>query len=128
MKRAFFVLAAAVALSGVASAASAQAPTAPVTAAQARTAPASIPAWRAPAPTISAAAPLARVPFGCDARAPNVCHFRIFYERGDRIVILAAGMKEKKVPVKNGGDYCMSLNKSPVYKCARKAVNGQYNS
>ena len=126
MKRAFFIVATALALT--APAAFAQAPKAPVTAAQARTAPASIPAWRAPAPTIRAAAPLARVPFGCDARAPNVCHFRIFYERGDRVVILAAGMKEQKVPVKNGGDYCMTLNKSPAHKCARKALNARYNS
>jgi hypothetical protein len=81
-----------------------------------------------PAPTPPATAPTAIAPFGCDARAPNVCHFRIFYTRGDRIVILPAGMKERKVPVIAGGDYCMTLNKSPVYKCARKAINGNYNS
>jgi hypothetical protein len=113
MKRAFFVLANALALSG---AVSAPALTAPV-AAPVRTAPATT----APAPT-------ARVPFGCDARAPNVCHFRIFYTRGDRLVILPAGMKEQKVPVITGGGYCMTLNKSPVYKCARKVVNAKYNS
>ena len=80
------------------------------------------------APAAAAPAPTARVPFGCEARAPNICHFRIFYARGDRIVILPAGMKEQKVPVVAGGDYCMTLNKSPVYKCARKAVNAKYNS
>jgi hypothetical protein len=68
------------------------------------------------------------VPFGCEARAPNVCHFRIFYTRGDRIVILPAGMKEMKVPVVAGGGYCMALGKAPAYKCARKVVNAKYNS
>jgi hypothetical protein len=115
MTRALFILAAALAVSGTASA---QTPTAPV----------GSPAWRMPAPAPAAAAPTAHAPFGCDARAPNVCHFRIFYKRGDRIVILAAGMKEKKVPVVAGGDYCMTLNKSPAYKCTRKVINASYNS
>ena len=115
MTRACFILAAALAVSG---AAFAQTPTAPV----------GSPAWRMPAPTAAAPAPTARAPFGCDARAPNVCHFRIFYTRGDRIVILPAGMKEKKVPVIAGGGYCMTLNKSPAYKCTRKTVNDRYNS
>jgi hypothetical protein len=119
MKRAFFILATALASCG---AASAQAPKAPATAAPARLPP----GWTAAA--TAAPAPTARVPFGCDARAPNVCHFRIFYTRGDRIVILPAGMKEKKVPAIIGGDYCMTLNKSPVYKCARKVINDKYNS
>jgi hypothetical protein len=119
MKRAFFILANVLALCG---AASAQAPKAPGTPAPAR-----LPAgWKA-APT-PAPAPTIRVPFGCDARAGNVCHFRIFYTRGDRIVILEAGMKEKKVPVIEGGGYCMSLNKSPAYKCTRKVINETYNS
>ncbi|MHB8271039.1 hypothetical protein [Bradyrhizobium sp.] len=116
MTRASFIVASVLALSGVASA---QVPMAPAP---------SIPAWRMPAPTPAVPAPTARAPFGCDARAPNVCHFRIFYTRGDRIVILPAGMKEKKVPVIAGGHYCMTLNKSPAYKCTRKAVNDKYNS
>jgi hypothetical protein len=116
MTRAFFILASVLALGG---AASAQAPGAP--------APARLPPGWTAAPT-PAPAPTIRVPFGCDARAPNVCHFRIFYARGDRIVILPAGMKEKKVPVLAGGGYCMSLNKSPVYKCTRKTINDKYNS
>jgi hypothetical protein len=119
MKRALFVLGFALALCG---AASAQAPKAPGASAPVRL-PAGWAARATPAP-----APTIRVPFGCDARAPNVCHFRIFYTRGDRIVILPAGMKEKKVPVVAGGDYCMTLNKSPVYKCTRKAINDKYNS
>ena len=69
-------------------------------------------------------------PFGCDARAPNVCHFRIFYTpRGDRIVILPAGMKSKIPGVTIGRDhYCVSLDKSPAHKCARKVINDKYNS
>ena len=74
------------------------------------------------------AAPTVRAPFGCDAPAPNVCYFRIFYTRGDRIVILPAGMRENKVPATVGGEYCMTLNKSPVYKCTRKVINDKYNS
>jgi hypothetical protein len=114
MKRALFILANTLALGG---AASAQAPKAPAISALVRT-----------APTTAAAAPTTRVPFGCDARAPNVCHFRIFYTRGDRIVILRAGMKEQRVPATVGGGYCMTLGKSPVYKCARKVINDKYNS
>ena len=117
MKRAFFVLATALALGGIASVASAQAPKALVTSAPARTAPAT----SAPAPTTSAA-------FGCEARAPNVCHFRIFYARGDRIVFLPSGMKNKVPGVTIGGHYCMTLGKNPVYKCTRKVINDKYNS
>jgi len=114
MKRALFIAAFALASCGVASA---QVPKAPAVSALVRATPA------APAP-----APLTPAAFGCDARAPNVCYFRIFYPRGDRIVILPAGMTEKNVPVKMGGDYCMTLNKSPVYKCTRKVINEKYNS
>jgi len=80
------------------------------------------------APAAPAPGPNAVAPFGCEARAPNVCYFRVFYTRGNRIVILPAGMKEQKVPVVAGGDYCMTLNKHPAYKCARKVVNAKYNS
>lgn len=80
------------------------------------------------AATIAAPAPTTPVPFGCDAREPDVCYFRIFYTRGDRIVILPAGLKEKKVPATVGGDYCMTLNKAPASKCTRKVINNQYNS
>jgi hypothetical protein len=97
MKRAFFILATALALCGAAAAAP------------------------APAPTTSA-------PFGCDARAPNVCRFRIFYTRGDRIVVLPSGMKNKVPGVTIGGHYCMTLGQTPVYKCKRKVINAQYNS
>jgi hypothetical protein len=119
MKRAFFIVGCALASCG---AAFAQAPRSAVTPAPAR-----LPAGWTAAP-IPAPAQVVAVPFGCDARAPNVCRFRIFYTRGDRIVILSAGMKEKKVPVIVGGGYCMTLNKSPAYKCTRKVINDQYNS
>jgi hypothetical protein len=113
MKRAFLVLANVLALCGAASTPALTAPAA----APVRTAPATT----APAPTTSA-------PFGCDARAPNVCRFRIFYTRGDRIVILPSGMKNKVPGVTIGGDYCMTLGKNPVYKCARKVINDKYNN
>lgn len=109
MRRAFFILGLALSTGGLTSA--------PALTAPARTATASI----APAPTT-------RVAFGCDARTPNVCYFRIFYTRGDRIVILPSGMKQK-VPVTLGSDsYCMTLGKTPAYKCTRKDVNNKYNS
>jgi hypothetical protein len=124
MKRAFLVFVSVLAQCGAASAQIQMRSVAPATAQMAN----SSSAWRMPAPTPAAPAPTARAPFGCDARAPNVCYFRIFYTRGDRIVMLSAGMKEKKVPVIAGGGYCMTLNKSPVYKCTRKVINGKYNS
>jgi hypothetical protein len=104
MKRALFILAYAVALFGA-------------TSAQAQRGPA-----------IPAGEPTTRAPFGCDARAPNVCYFRIFYTRGDRIVILPAAMMDKRVPAVIGGNYCMTLSKAPAYKCTRKVVNANYNS
>jgi hypothetical protein len=110
MRRALFIVACVLASCG---AASAQVPKAPAVSVLARQTP---------------LAPLTPAAFGCDAGAPNVCYFRIFYTRGDRIVILPAGMKEKKVPVTVGGDYCVTLNKSPVYKCVRKVINDKYNS
>ena len=136
MKRAFFIVANVLALSGAASAqapkapvtaASAQVPKAPVTAAAARAATVTMaPGWTArPA---SAPAPTTSAPFGCDARAPNVCHFRIFYTRGDRIVILPSGMKNKVPRVTLGGNYCMTLGKTPAHKCTRKVINNIYNS
>jgi len=77
----------------------------------------------------AAAAAAAKAPFGCEARAPNVCYFRIFYTRGDRIVILPAGMKVKIPGVEVNRDrYCVDLGKAPAHKCSRKLINGNYNS
>jgi hypothetical protein len=125
MKRTFFIVATVLASC---SAASAQAPKAVATSASAPTAPVMTmaPGWRAPATSVPA--PITTAAFGCDARAANVCHFRIFYTRGDRVVILAAGMKATKVPVIVGGNYCMTLGKTPAVKCARKVINDKYNS
>jgi hypothetical protein len=124
MKRAFFILATVLAWTG---AASAQAPKAPVTSASAPTARVTMaPGWAA-RPT-SAPAPTTTAAFGCDARAPDVCYFRIFYTRGDRVVILPAGAKDKVPEVTIGGNYCMTLGKTPVSNCARKVINDKYNS
>jgi hypothetical protein len=82
--------------------------------------------------TAAGAAPASSAPpapFGCDARAPNVCYFRIFYARGDRIVVLPAGMKQKVPGVVIGRDqYCVALGKAPPVKCARKIIGAAYNS
>src|SRR5437588_6253837 len=43
-----------------------------------------------------------KAPFGCDARPPDVCHFKIFYPRGSRGVVLPAGMKATIPDVKIG--------------------------
>jgi hypothetical protein len=99
MKRALFILAYAVASCGAAS-----------------------------AQAIVAGEPTTRAPFACVASAPNVCYFRIFYARGDRIVILPAAMKENKVPATVGGNYCMTLGQAPPYKCTRKVISAYSNT
>jgi hypothetical protein len=126
MKRAFFILATVLASSGAGSVASAQAPKTAVASASVRPAITMAPGWKARA--TPARAPTTTAAFGCDARAPNVCHFRIFYTRGDRVVMLPAGMKNKVPGVTIGGNYCMTLGKTPAHKCERKVINGQYNS
>jgi hypothetical protein len=119
MKRASFILATMLAMTG---AVSAQAPKPAQPAAMTMA-----PGWTAP--KTSAAAPATSAPFGCDARAPNVCHFRIFYKpRGDRIIFFPAGTKEKVPGVTIGGEYCMTVGKTPTVKCTRKAINDKYNS
>ena len=82
--------------------------------------------------TAAAAAPAASAPpapFGCEARATEVCYFRIFYApRGDRIVVLPAGMKTKMPDVVVGRDqYCMALGKAPPVKCTRKVIGATNN-
>jgi len=75
-------------------------------------------------------APVANAPFGCDARAPGVCYFRIYYQpRGTRAVVMPAGLKENIPGVKVGSDrYCVSVGAPPAKKCTQKTVNGDYNS
>jgi hypothetical protein len=84
------------------------------------------------APAAAAPAPPAgtgKAPFGCDARAPAVCHFRIFYQRGSRDVVLPSGMKQAIPEVRIGTDgYCVEVNKKPAPKCARKTINAKYNN
>ena len=127
MKRTFFILAMSLAFCGTASA---QVPTSikpakvpPSTATLVRLAP----AIATQVPPVPAPPPTTIVPFGCNARAGSVCYFRIFYQRGDRIVILAAGMKDKVPGVTIGGSYCMTLDKAPVYKCTRKVISEKAN-
>ncbi len=78
----------------------------------------------------SSSASAATAPFGCDARAPDVCYFRIFYSaRESRDVVLRAGMKERIPEVQIGRThYCTSLNARPRHKCARKVINDKYNN
>ena len=71
----------------------------------------------------------AKASFGCDARAPNICNFRIHYARGSREVFLPAGMKAKIPAVRIGTDtYCVTVNRKPVPSCNRKVINAKYNS
>jgi hypothetical protein len=69
--------------------------------------------------------------FGCDARAPTVCYFRIFYtqQRGNRIVMLPAGMKVY-IPdaVPNRDKYCIAANADPAYKCIQRVIKSTYNN
>lgn len=82
-----------------------------------------------PASPASAAPGTDKAPFGCDARAPNVCYFHVFYPRASRVIVLAAGMKVTVPEVKIGRDsYCMALNKRPAHKCERKTINATYNN
>src|SRR5215510_520590 len=79
-----------------------------------------------PAPAPAVDGPL----FGCNARAPNICRFRIFYASGgDRIVVLLPGMRQNVPGVTVGTDtYCIVINRNPGWTCTRKLVNAQYNS
>ena len=70
-----------------------------------------------------------KAPFGCDAYAGAVCHFQIFYQRGDRHVVLPAGMRVTVPELRIGRDsYCVRQNKRPAHDCARKTVNASYNN
>lgn len=72
----------------------------------------------------------ADAPFGCEARVPNTCYFRIFYSpRGTRDVVLPAGMKVKIPGVQIDRDrYCVAVGARPTNKCSRKIINANYNS
>src|SRR5438093_359784 len=88
-----------------------------------------VPAIVMPARTPAAVTTTTQAMFGCDAAAGKICYFRVFYKlRGDRIVVLPSGMKAKVPGITVGGNYCMTLGSSPVYKCTRKTINQTYNS
>ena|SRR5215207_3363131 len=83
----------------------------------------------ASAPAAAQTAPPPKAPFGCEARAPNICNFRIHYARGSREVFLPAGMKAQIPQVRIGSDtYCVALNKKPLPSCNRKVISSKYNS
>ena len=70
-----------------------------------------------------------KAPFGCDARTPNICHFKIFYPRGSRGVVLPSGMKATVPEINIGRDsYCVAINRAPPHKCERKTINATYNN
>lgn len=82
------------------------------------------------APAASAKSAATKAPFGCEARAGQVCYFQIFYQGGrGRVVVLPSGMKESIPEVRIGSDsYCVGLDRRPAYdKCARKVINATYN-
>jgi len=82
------------------------------------------------APASSAKSTTTKAPFGCEARAGQICYFQIFYQGGrGRVVVLPSGMKESIPEVRIGIDsYCVGLNGRPAYdKCKRKLINASYN-
>src|SRR4051812_26031127 len=77
-----------------------------------------VPLRAAPAPAPTATTATTKAMFGCEAGGAKVCYFRIFYQpRGDRIVILPSGMKADVPGITIGGNYCMTLGSTPVWKC-----------
>jgi hypothetical protein len=65
----------------------------------------------------------AKAEFNCNARAPNVCHFRIYYSRYSRNVVLPAGMMGTVRQLRLGSDtYCVSINTRPIPKCVRRSI------
>jgi hypothetical protein len=72
----------------------------------------------------------AGAPFGCDARAGQICYFKIYYSpRRTRIVQLPAGMKTNVPDVLVSRDsYCVSTAAPPAEKCTQKIVNATYNN
>ena len=67
--------------------------------------------------------------FGCEARKPSVCYFRIlYYPQFNRQVVLPAGMKTTVPGIDIGRDrYCVSVDKAPRHHCASKLIKADYN-
>jgi hypothetical protein len=80
--------------------------------------------------SVSPAAAAAPAPFGCDARAGQICYFKIYYSpRRTRIVQLPTGVKVNIPDVVVGRDtYCVSVGKPPANKCTQKTINATYNN
>jgi hypothetical protein len=76
----------------------------------------------------AAAAPV-DAPFGCDAGKGTTCVFRLYLgPRATRMIQLPSGMKASVPGINIGQDrYCVSVNKPPVSRCARIAINATYN-
>jgi hypothetical protein len=69
--------------------------------------------------------------FGCDARAPTVCRFRIYYaqQHGNRVVVLPAGMKVYVTDATPNRDtYCVAANADPAPKCIQRVIKSTYNN
>ena len=68
-------------------------------------------------------------PFGCDGPKSSTCFFKLYLgPRATRIIQLLPGMKVSVPGINIGQDqYCVSLNKPPVPKCPRIAINATYN-
>jgi len=67
--------------------------------------------------------------FGCEARKPAVCYFRILYHpRYNRQIVLPAGMKVTVPGLNIGHDrYCVSVGTPPRHRCASKLITADYN-
>ena len=76
-----------------------------------------------------AAAASTSASFGCEARKPAVCYFRILYHpRYNRQIVLPAGMKAAVPGLNIGHDrYCVSIGTPPRHRCASKLITADYN-
>ena len=72
----------------------------------------------------------ANASFGCDARAPGICYFIIFYyPQYNRQIVLPAGMKATIPGITIGRDrYCGATGKPPPHKCQTRLINANYNN
>jgi hypothetical protein len=69
-------------------------------------------------------------PFGCDARAPDICVFSICYDNNNsrRNFTMKAGERDQISGVVPGKDtYCVAINNAaPGCRC--RVINGHYNN
>jgi hypothetical protein len=78
---------------------------------------------------LASPAAAANASFGCEARAPAVCYFRIFYyPQYNRQIILPAAMKVAVPGINIGRDrYCVAVGKTPPHDCSPKLITTGYN-